>query len=77
MGFLNGLITGLSGNASGKEVLNNYKEEDEDSLVRQSEGKKNDYRSRAFENSQSVGGKYQCVRCKKWSRHGKEPRPVG
>lgn len=72
MGFLSGLMQGLSGNKDDDiDIVSMYNEDDEeDALIRQASGKKVDYRSKAFENSQSVNGKYQCVRCKRWFDKG-------
>lgn len=60
------LICKLSIYVSSREIQSLYKEEDEDSLVKQSDGKRTKYRKRAFENYGSGEGKYQCIRCKKW-----------
>ena len=70
MGFFEGFKNGLNGNKGAKEILSMYKEEDEDALVSQADGKSTNYRNRAFENSKSMNGKYQCVRCKKWFEKG-------
>ena len=69
MGFFEGFVNGLTGN-NVKKTLNTYKEEDEDYLVNQADGKTNPYRKVAFENSSSRSNKYQCIRCKKWFEKG-------
>ena len=81
MGFFSGLLEGLglsggqqrnysSEDSDAREILNIYKDDDEDALIAQAEGRKVDYRARAFENTQSVSEKYQCVRCKRWFAPG-------
>lgn len=56
MGFLDGLVRGLTGNAENKEILGMVHDEDDEMLSR-------DYRSTSIRNSDGNNGWYRCVKC--------------
>ena len=63
MGFFDGLAKGYNGSRRDRQILNVVNDEDDELLSQ-------DYRSIAFEHTESNNGWYRCIKCGKSFRKG-------
>lgn len=63
MGFLSGLVKGLSGSESDKEIFDMEHDENDEILT-------SDYRTIGLQNTRSYNGKYECIRCHNFFSEG-------